>query len=415
MESFIVREKKTKKILPKAESTVVEETIPTFPKLYQLNNNNKIYEWSIRIETSSGDSYDIITAHGEKDGNMVSHVSNIDKGKVKRTVLQQAVQEAERKWKNKKEKDLYCETVEETTSNSESSTMVIRPMLANTFSFDAYKKGGRGFRISLPAFVQKKYDGIRCIAYLKDGEIVMESRKGIPFQNFVSLRNQLKALYQHLPETFYFDGELYTDRVDFETLSGLVRLSEKKASSADRVKIEEVQYHVYDFAQTDQLDMTYQKRFEFLETFLTTHESLAPLVQKVDTEVVHTLEQIKEKHDTYVQRGYEGIMIREMSGPYEVQKRSKYLQKYKEFFEEEFKIVGFHEGTGDMKGCVIWDCENKDGKVFAVVPKGTFETKRQFFLDGPKYINKLLTVIFQEYTADGVPRFPIGKGIRDIF
>ena len=32
-----------------------------------------------------------------------------------------------------------------------------------------------------------------------------------------------------------------------------------------------------------------------------------------------------------------------------------------------------------------------------------------------KYINKLLTVIFQEYTADGIPRFPIGKSIRDIF
>ena len=98
-----------------------------------------------------------------------------------------------------------------------------------------------------------------------------------------------------------------------------------------------------------------------------------------------------------------------------MQKRSKYLQKYKEFFEEEFKIVGFHEGTGDMKGCVIWDCENKEGKIFAVVPKGTFETKREYYQNGAKYVNKLLTVIYQELTADGVPRFPIGKGIRDIF
>ena len=414
MEAFIVRSKSEKKT--KQPKVVVEEnkTIPTFPKLYQLNNNNKMYEWSVRIETSSGDSYDVITAHGEKDGNMVTHVKNIDKGKASRTILQQATLEAESKWRNKKEKDLYCETVEETTTNSENN-VIVRPMLANTFSFDAYKKGGRGFRITLPTFVQKKLDGIRCIAYMKDGNIVMESRKGIPFQNFTVLREQLRDLLVKLPPTFYFDGELYLDPniIDFEVLSGLVRLTEKKVKPEDLVKINQVQYHIYDYIDTNQLEIPYRERFQFLETFLSQNER--PLIVKVDTEVVHTLEQIKEKHDRYVQGGYEGIMIREMSGVYEVQKRSKYLQKYKEFFEEEFKIVGFHEGTGDMRGCVIWDCENKDGKVFAVVPKGSFDTKRAFYQEGDKYINKLLTVIFQEYTADGIPRFPIGKSIRDIF
>lgn len=392
---------------------VKQDEIPVFPKLYQLNNNHKIYEWSIRIESSSGDSYDVITAHGEKDGNMVSHIKNIDKGKAKRTVLQQAILEAESKWKNKKEKDLYFETVEATTSNVESN-VVVRPMLANTFSFDAYQKGGRAFRISFPAYVQKKYDGIRCIAYKKGQEIVLESRKGIPFQNFDQLRAQLNAIYEHLPATFYFDGELYTDRVDFETLSGLVRLTEKKLKQGDVEKINQIEYHIYDYIDTAQLEATYQTRHQFLDRLLNDHTNLT-LLKRVDTEVVNRLEEIKEKHDRYVQQGYEGIMIREMSGVYEVQKRSKYLQKYKEFFEEEFKIVGFHEGTGDMKGCVIWDCENREGKIFAVVPKGTFETKREYFKNGSKYVNKMLTVIYQELTADGVPRFPIGKGIRDIF
>ena len=82
--------------------------------------------------------------------------------------------------------------------------------------------------------------------------------------------------------------------------------------------------------------------------------------------------------------------------------------------DEEFKIIGFHEGTGDEKGLVIWDCITKDEKTFAVRPKGTFESRNKLFLEANLHIGKLLTVIFQEYSNDGIPRFPIGKGIREI-
>jgi ATP-dependent DNA ligase len=395
------------------ESKPVNEVIPSFPKLYQLNNNHKIYEWSIRIEKSSGDSYDIITAHGEKDGKQVPHIKNIDKGKVKRSVLEQAVLEAESKWKNKKEKDLYCESIEETTNNVEEN-VIVRPMLANTFSFDVYNKGGRGFKISLPAYVQRKYDGIRCIAYLKNGEVVLESRKGIPFQNFEELRKQLKIMLNKQPSTFYFDGELYTNKYDFEVLCGLVRLTEKKVKNEDKEKINQIEYHIYDFVNTSNIDMKYKQRFEFLESFLTQHSSIE-LIKRVPTEEVNTLNDIKTKHDLYIQEGYEGIMIRDTEGPYEVQKRSKFLQKYKEFMEEEFKIIGFSEGTSDEKGCVLWNCETKNGSTFTVRPKGTKESRMELFANGSKYINKLLTVIFQEYSSDGIPRFPVGKGIRDIY
>ena len=389
--------------------TVVNVTIPTFPILYQLNNNHKIYEWSIRIESSSGESYDMITSHGEKDGNKVTHIKNIDKGKAKRSVLEQAILEAESKWRNKKEKDLYCETVDETTENV-SNNVIVRPMLANTFSMET-KKGGRAFQISYPAFVQKKYDGIRCISYKKNGRVVLESRKGIEFSNFEILKGELMNLFDRLPDTFYFDGELYTDRVDFETLSGLVRLSEKKVTSESRELLNQIQYHIYDYVNIERLGEPYEERYRFLEHFL----SESDYIKKVRTEVVNSKEEVKTKHDEYVREGYEGIMIREMSGIYEIQKRSKFLQKYKEFMEEEFKIISFHEGMGDEKGCVIWDCENSRGQVFAVKPRGTRETRSVYYENGHQYIGKLLTVIYQELTADGIPRFPVGKGIRDIF
>lgn len=399
--------------VPKVKASEVPESIPVFPKLYQMNNNHKIYEWSIRIEQSFGDCYDIITSHGEKGGNMVNHTNTIEKGKVKRTILQQAILEASSKWKNKREKDLYCESVEETTNNT-GNNVVVRPMLANTFSFDVYKKGGRGFKIDVDgAYIQRKYDGIRCISYIKDGEVIMESRKGIPFQNFELLRAELKSMFEKLPVGFYFDGELYTDKYDFEVLCGLVRLTEKRVSREDKTKINTIEYHIYDFVDTNDLAKTFKERYEFLDLFLSQNHT--PLIKKVPTELVSRLEDIKRKHDEYIQEGYEGIMIRDKSGPYEVQKRSKFLQKYKEFIEEEFKIIGFNEGTGDEKGCVLWVCETKNGSTFTVRPRGTKESRMVMFYEGQKYINKFLTVIFQEYSADNIPRFPVGKGVRDVY
>ena len=385
--------------------------IPNFPQLYVINNN-KVYEWSIKIEPKENDIFSIVTTHGQQNGKQIVHTSDITEGKAKRTTLEQATLEATRKWKNKNEKELYVENIKNLESES---SIIVRPMLANTFSFDLYSKKSRAFKISFPAYVQRKYDGIRCISYMKDGNVVLESRKGVPFQNFQVLKEQLKNLFKKLPEKFYFDGELYTDKLDFEVISGLIRLHEKTCTKEDINLINKIEYHVYDFIDIDQIDMVYKKRYDFLTKFFNDHVNNSSLIKSVETFIAKKLEDVKAFHDDFVKNGFEGVMIRDMEGVYEINKRSKYLQKFKEFMEEEFKIVGFHEGSSDEKGSVVWDCITKDDKTFAVRPKGTFESRKKLFDDGKKYIGKLLTVIFQEYSSEGVPRFPVGKGIRDIY
>jgi DNA ligase-1 len=385
-------------------------TIPTFPKLY-INNKKKIYEWSIEIVPKDNNEYTIITSHGEKDGKMVIHKKDIMEGKAKKTVLEQTIQEVKRKWENKKEKELYSENLDVSIPTK----IIVRPMLANTFSFDIYKQKNRAFKISFPSYVQKKYDGIRCISYLKNNEVILESRKGIPFQNFKNLKDQLYILFKKLPENFYFDGELYTDKLDFETISGLIRLHEKKITKEDLELINLIEYHIYDFVDLNNENIIYKDRYIFLKKFLSSNENENNLYKNVDSILVNNLNEIKTHHDDFVKNGFEGIMIRDMNGIYEINKRSKYLQKFKEFLEEEFKIIGFHEGTGDEKGSVIWNCVTKDNQEFSVRPKGTFESRKKLFTEGDKNIGKLLTVIFQEYSADGIPRFPVGKGIRDIY
>jgi len=384
--------------------------VPIFPKLYIINNNKKLYEWSIEIKLNDvNNSYNIITMHGEKDGKKVTHTKEMKEGKANRSILEQSILDAKRKWENKKDKELYVENISLTISKTE----IVRPMLANTFSFDIYTGKSRAFKISFPAYVQRKYDGIRCISYMKNDELILESRKGIPFQNFNLLKNKLSELFKILPPNFYFDGELYTNKLDFEVISGLIRLSEKKCTEKDILEINKIEYHIYDFVDLDHKELIYKDRYLFLKDFLTKNN--CDKCMQVETILINNLNEIKSYHDKFVQEGYEGIMIRDISGVYETNKRSKYLQKFKEFMEEEFKIVGFHEGTGDEKGSIVWDCITEDGKTFAVRPKGTFESRKELFNNGNTYIGKLLTVIFQEYSADKVPRFPVGKGVRDIF
>ena len=76
------------------------------------------------------------------------------------------------------------------------------------------------------------------------------------------------------------------------------------------------------------------------------------------------------------------------------------------------KIIGFTEGEGNETGCVIWECETPEGKTFKVRPRGTQDERKVIFKEGSKYIGQELTVRFQELSQDGIPRFPVGVGVR---
>lgn len=389
--------------------------IPDFPKLFKINSHKKVSLWEIKI-VQNGTIYTIITTHGDENGKKIIHEKDIIEGKVKRSVLEQAIQDAKRKWENKKEKELYSESLKESSledDNISNKKVIVRPMLANTFSFDVYNTKNRSFKISFPAYVQRKYDGIRCLSYMKDGNIIIESRTGIPFQNFNKLKDELKELFKNLPPNFYLDGELYTDKIEFQVISGLIHLHEDKVSKEDLVQIDKVDYYVYDFIDTNNPELTFDERKNFLNLFFKNNLKNNSRVISVPSFIVNKLDDITKYHEEFVGDGFEGTMVRDMKGPYEYGKRSKYLQKYKDTLDDEFKIVGYDEGSGDEKGAVIWKCITKDNKEFSARPRGSFELRRELFLKADSYIGKWLTVLYKGYTPDGKPREPRGKAIRD--
>jgi DNA ligase-1 len=191
-------------------------------------------------------------------------------------------------------------------------------------------------------------------------------------------------------------------------------VKKKTYTAADKEQLKHVNLWVYDCVN----DAPFESRLQTLKTFFDKHKFTQ--IHLLPTEECAKREDLKGFHDKYVLEGNEGLMVRNKQGLYQLGARSYDLQKYKEFQDDEYTIVGFKEGDGLEKGCVIWICEvpsapkgTKDKKQFAVRPRGSHEERAEAFKTASDQIGKKLTVRFQELTDDGIPRFPVGIAIRN--
>ena len=135
---------------------------------------------------------------------------------------------------------------------------------------------------------------------------------------------------------------------------------------------------------------------------------------KTSSVVLDSEEHAKEEYNNYLKLGYEGMMIRNTESLYQ-EKRSYDLQKFKPFEDDEFPIVGIEEGRGKLRGHVAaFVCEGKDGNTFKAKLDGNTSFLKECFNNSGLWEGKKLTVRYQGLTTkSGVPRFPVGKSIRD--
>jgi DNA ligase-1 len=279
-------------------------------------------------------------------------------------------------------------------------------MLAHTYEPLSSKNKKNG--IVFPCYVQPKLDGLRCICYMNmnDGKVVAQSRTGAYFETVEHICEELRPVL--LKNTgLILDGELYSTEMPFEELAGLIK--RKKTTDATLQHRRCIRYHIYDAVMHA---ASYSERHDRIVGTIPPVDQCFYL-EVVHTQLIHDLNAFQQAFGEYVASGYEGIMLRNVAGPYRQNYRSHDLQKYKEFVEAEYPIVGFKEADGRDKGTVVWVCATAECRQFSVRPRGTQEQRRQWFQDGHKYQGKLLTVIYQELSELNVPRFPVGKAIRD--
>lgn len=384
----------------------------TFPTLFGKEKNGKIKVWTAAVYENSDNhtAFSLIT-FGQEDGKMQETrrdtLSGKNLGKKNETTpLQQCMAETERKWKDKVEKEGYNVSLDDEKKQEEAAT-VIYPMLAHTFDPTTNQKKKKG--ITFPCLVQPKIDGLRCVMYLDaaTNRVVCQSRTGGTFVTVSHIADAVRPLLIAHPN-WALDGELYTHMYPFEELAGLIKKTKLKQEDLERLKL--VQYHVYDAICRTDSALTFEQRWTWIRQHVPTDDDH---IVQVLTEEVSDIGSFRDAFSVYVADAWEGIMLRNKAGVYAQNFRSNDLQKYKEFLEDEFPIVDFREAEGRDHGTVIWVCRTKEGTDFAVRPRGTLEQRRQWLKDAPKYIDKLLTVIFQEWSDHRVPRFPVGKDIRD--
>lgn len=406
----------------------VTTMVSSFAPLYKKVSQNKMRVWKIYVvnETPHVSYY---TEHGFVDGKLIKGEPTIvqdgkNVGKTNETTpLEQALFEAKQKWTQRQTKDQYKLWDDMTLPTHEVN---FRPMLANT-----YKKTNSN-KIKM-FMVQPKLDGVRCNASQNGitGNIKLLSRTGKELYNMNHIRQSLCSL--KLPSHLILDGELgcfgLDPKLTFQQVCGLVK--RKKTSSTDPEE-HHLTYVLYDIYDTTNPSMPFRERWKLLLDILKKNP-LQPLhvfhcmqgpqhdkqekqekqSQFLESGIVHTHDDIENAHAECVRLGYEGLMIRNPDGVYVQDKRSNHLFKYKAFTDSEFEIVGYKSGKGQDAETLIFTCKLQNGHSFDVRPTGTHKERSVMLAHADSYIGKHLTVKYFEMTDNGVPRFPVGIGVRN--
>jgi len=336
-----------------------------------------------------------------------------------RNLYEQALLEARARWKRKQDKDGYSEKF------IDMNVLNMPAMLAN--KWDPTKNQIKRW----PVWVQEKLDGVRCRANRDlENNAFLISRTKLTFSHFEHIRRNLVNLFPHIiavlkhyildiESVFRLDGELYTSDLTFDRISGISRLTNKSGPDLEEYLIK---YYIFDISLPGNL--TYDERWQILYTAFQNYEKENPTsnLRLLIPMVARSKEDILKAHRIYVRRGYEGVIIRKIGGQterersesYYVGRRSSNILKYKAFQDEEGQVIGAEQGKGTEEGAVVWNVQNPQGIRFNVRPKGTIDTRKQYYqawLQNPnQFIGLKYRYRFQEFTPDGKPRFPVGIG-----
>ena len=243
------------------------------------------------------------------------------------------------------EKDLKCGVSEATVNKIWPDLIPTYPvMLASGFDEKIMNK------MTYPAYVQLKLDGMRFNAIVQNGKVDFRSRNGKSIDLLGNLEQEFLALAGELPVVF--DGELIVREksgviMNRQKGNGILNKAVKGTiSSSEAARVEAVIWDIIllkDF-KDGVSKMPYEMRFQMLEELeMPWRVSLIENIEVASEDEAHHL------FEEYFSKGEEGIILKDITKGWE-DKRVKHQVKFKGELECDLLCVDWQEGTGKNVG-----------------------------------------------------------------
>jgi len=330
--------------------------------------------WGIDAETKG-----FTISWGQLGGALQYKTSQVIANQSGRSIMEQVALEIAAKINKQLDKG-YVTDIEEAMSGRTNAIALPRPMLAQPF------KKVKNIEYT-DAFIQRKYDGNRCLVANIEGELIAYTRNGKRIKTIDHILAEL-----NIPEGTILDGEVYAHG---ESLQTIVSWIKRKQLGTQWLK-----YHIYDMVSPE----PFIQRLTILEKYRYGHNTAL-----VETIAVDSYEMAISYFDQFREEKYEGAILRIGDMGYEDGKRSNTLVKLKAWQDKEFIVI---DVTTSPDGWGILHMQVRNGKKFSATAPGTHNEKHLVAENAPQYIGRVVTIEYAYLTKDEVPFHPIAKAWR---
>lgn len=367
-----------------------------FPILYARTSTGAVQTWKVEVE---GNKYRYHT--GQKGGAIVTSEWTICQGKNlgranETTPDEQAHKEAQSAMAKKLKQGGYWEHEADIDR-----VRFFAPMLAHKWA-DHKKKADW----TKGVYTSPKLDGVRTITN-REG---LFSRLGNQFKSFPHIFRELQALFAKHPNLI-LDGECYTHKLkaDFDKLISLAK--QQKPTPEQLKEAEALQYWIFDVPS---VPGSFHERYQWLVENIAKPFGNDGWIRVVEHKLCMNEAEVEAELDKAVEKGFEGLMINLYGAPYEPDKRTSNILKFKLFIDEEFEFVEVKEGVGNRSGMFGYAIlKMKDGRLFKANCRGNEAFYRRLLKDKNLIVGKKCTMRFKKYTPDGIPAHGSIIAIRD--
>jgi len=340
------------------------EIVNTTEELYKRDSKGKIRFYRGEVGQENGKYYKRAVT-GLNDGKLVEsgwrEVEQKNIGKVNETSLhEQALAEITADAKKKSDRGYFNDINKVDTYDK------IKPMLASKHEDAKYDFENKTY------YTQPKLDGIRCIAK-SDG---LWTRAGKELISVPHINDELKTFFEKFPDAI-LDGELYNHelRENFNKITSLVRKTKPEPwDIKDSARL--VEYHVYDVISHTGV---FSERMDWITEQAEGIPKFTNSVILVETQQIYNQNMMDDIYGAYLEDGFEGQMIR-IDDVYQMNKRSKFLIKRKEFLTDEYDVIKIEEGKGNWSGHIKrFVMQTENGQEFGAGVRGTQKVLKDLF------------------------------------